>query len=169
MQTKVWQGQLLEAGETILVLQVSYIFPLNSPYFVVPQDSQRPLCKTALCHGQFSPPSFSPRDFCSLSLPRLIKLSYPTIDAVQDHRIMGWFGLERPFKGHLVQPPPAMGRDSIHQVRQLRALPNLAFNISRDGEPTTSLGNLRVRRMENATRTDVRGFTGVTGNSNHPS
>jgi len=51
-------------------------------------------------------------------------------------------GLEGTFKGHLVQPPASMSRDIFNQTRLLRALSNLTLNVSRDGESTTSLGNL---------------------------
>jgi len=35
-----------------------------------------------------------------------------------------------------------MGRDPCHQPRLLQALSNLAFNTSREGAATASLGNL---------------------------
>jgi len=49
------------------------------------------------------------------------------------------------WKGALevIQPnPPAVSRDIFHWVRLLRALSNLAWNVSRDGASTTSLGSL---------------------------
>ncbi|KAK4830027.1 LOW QUALITY PROTEIN: hypothetical protein QYF61_008365 [Mycteria americana] len=46
------------------------------------------------------------------------------------------------FKGHLVQPLPAMSRDIFSWIRLLRAPSNLTLNVSRDGASTTSLGNL---------------------------
>lgn len=153
MQTKYGRVSFWRLQRGSWFCKALQIFPLNLPSFVVPQDSQGPYSRTALCRIQLSPPSFSTRAFCSLSLAILSKLSYPTTDAVQDHRIMECFGLERTFKCHLVQPPSAMDRDIFQQVRQLRTLPNLAFNVSRDGESITSLGNLRVRRMKNARRT----------------
>ena len=56
------------------------------------------------------------------------------------HRIMGCFGLEGTFRGHLAHPP-AMSRDPFHQPRPLRAPSNLALNVPRDGASTSSLGN----------------------------
>ena len=50
-------------------------------------------------------------------------------------------GLGGTFRGHLAQPPAA-SRDIFNQTRLLRAPSNLAWNVSRDGAPTTSLGNL---------------------------
>ena len=38
--------------------------------------------------------------------------------------------------------PPAMGRDTFHFTRLLKASSNLALNTSREGASTTSLGNL---------------------------
>jgi len=38
--------------------------------------------------------------------------------------------------------PPAMGRDTFHQTRLLKAPCNLASNTSREGAATASLGNL---------------------------
>ena len=35
-----------------------------------------------------------------------------------------------------------MSRDIFNQIRLIRALSNLALNVSRDGASTTSLGNL---------------------------
>jgi len=52
-----------------------------------------------------------------------------------------YFGLEGRFKGSPVQPP-AMGIDIFNWIRVLRAWSNLAWNVSRDGASTTSLGNL---------------------------
>jgi len=56
-------------------------------------------------------------------------------------RITDWFGWEETFQGHPV-PPPAMGRDIFKEIRVLRALSNLAWNVSRDGASPTTLGNL---------------------------
>jgi len=58
-----------------------------------------------------------------------------------NHRLTECFGLERTFRGHLVQPP-AMSRDIFNQTRLLRAPSNLTLNVSRDGALTTSLGNI---------------------------
>jgi len=56
-------------------------------------------------------------------------------------RITAWFGLEGTLK-----PPssnlPAMGRDTFHQTRLLRAPPNVALNTAREGAATASLGKL---------------------------
>jgi len=49
--------------------------------------------------------------------------------------------LERPFRGHLAQPP-AVSRDISNQVRVLRAPSSLAWNASWGGASTASLGNL---------------------------
>jgi len=38
--------------------------------------------------------------------------------------------------------PPAVSRDIFNQTRLLRALSNLALNVSKDEASTTSLGNL---------------------------
>jgi len=38
--------------------------------------------------------------------------------------------------------PPAMSRDIFNSLGVLRAPANLAWNVSRDGASTTSLGNL---------------------------
>jgi len=38
--------------------------------------------------------------------------------------------------------PPAMGRDTSHQTRLLKAPSNLALNTAREGAATASLGNL---------------------------
>jgi len=80
----------------------------------------------------------------------VVKL-YP---ATELFRITEWFELEGTFKGHLIPPPPATGRDSFHQTRLLRATSNLALNAAREGAATASLGNLfqglttlRVKRV----------------------
>jgi len=52
---------------------------------------------------------------------------------------MIWVG--RDFKDYLV-PTPAMGRDTFHQTRLLKAPSSLALNTSREGAATASLGNL---------------------------
>jgi len=39
-------------------------------------------------------------------------------------------------------PPPAIGRDTFHQTRLLRAPSNLASNTAREGAVTASLGSL---------------------------
>jgi len=49
--------------------------------------------------------------------------------------------VERDLKGLLV-PNPAMGRDTFHQTRLLRAPSYLALNTAREGASTASLGNL---------------------------
>jgi len=49
--------------------------------------------------------------------------------------------MEGSFRGHLPNPP-AVSRDIFSYGRLLRALSNLALNVSRDGASTTSLGNL---------------------------
>jgi len=41
-----------------------------------------------------------------------------------------------------VSNPPAMGRDTFHWTRLLRAPSNLALNTAREGASTASLGNL---------------------------
>ena len=51
---------------------------------------------------------------------------------------LGWEG---PFKDHLVQPL-AMGKDTFHQTRLLRAPSSLALNAARERAATASLGNL---------------------------
>ena len=56
--------------------------------------------------------------------------------------IIECFGLEGTFRGHLAQSPCSDSRDIFNYIRLLRAPSNLAFNISRDGASTTSLGNL---------------------------
>jgi len=48
----------------------------------------------------------------------------------------------RDLKDHLGPTPPAMGRDTFHQVRLLRAPSNLALNTTRKGSSTTSPGYL---------------------------
>ena len=57
-----------------------------------------------------------------------------------NHRIVESLELEETFKGHLVQLPYSeRGHLQLHQV--LRAPSSLTLNVSRDGAPTTSLGN----------------------------
>jgi len=51
---------------------------------------------------------------------------------------LGWKGPYRSSGSN----PPAMGRDSFHQTRLLRAPSNLALNTAREGAATASLGNL---------------------------
>ena len=53
---------------------------------------------------------------------------------------MVWTGRE--LKDHLIPNPSAMGRDTFHQTRLLRALSNLALNTSRERAATDSLVNL---------------------------
>lgn len=36
----------------------------------------------------------------------------------QNYILIEWFGLEETFKDHLVQPPPAMGRDVFHFMQK---------------------------------------------------
>ena len=55
--------------------------------------------------------------------------------------IIEWFVLEGILKTIQFQPP-AMGRDTSHQNRLLKALSSLASNTCRDGASTASLGNL---------------------------
>jgi len=50
----------------------------------------------------------------------------------------GWKGPQRSSSPN----PPAMGRDTFHWTRFLKALSNLALNTSRDGASTASLGSL---------------------------
>jgi len=66
----------------------------------------------------------------------------PTIPVTSSkgHRITERFGLEGTFRGHLAQPP-AVSRDISSSIRLPRAPSNLAFDVSRDGASTTSLGN----------------------------
>ena len=52
-----------------------------------------------------------------------------------------WFGLKGPYRS-CSSNTPAMGRDTFHQTRFLKAPSNLAFNISREGTAIASLGNL---------------------------
>ncbi|PKU29536.1 zinc finger ccch domain-containing protein 11a [Limosa lapponica baueri] len=55
--------------------------------------------------------------------------------------ITEWFGLEGTLK--IIQfQPPALGRDTSHHTRVVKAPSNLALNPSRDGAATASLGNL---------------------------
>jgi len=51
---------------------------------------------------------------------------------------LGWKGPSRSPRSI----PPAMGRDSFHQTRLLRAPFNLALNAAREGAATASLSNL---------------------------
>lgn len=55
--------------------------------------------------------------------------------------IIEWAGLERTFKGHLVQPA-AMGRDIFKQSKLLKALSNVALDVPKDEAPNSSLGSL---------------------------
>ncbi|TRZ26531.1 hypothetical protein HGM15179_000556 [Zosterops borbonicus] len=58
-----------------------------------------------------------------------------------NHRLTERFGVEEISKIISFQPP-AMGRDTFHQTRLLRAPSSLALDTSRDGTSTTSLGSL---------------------------
>ena len=50
------------------------------------------------------------------------------------HRTTEWFGLEGPLK--IIQTkPPAMGRNTLHQTRLLKAPSSLALNTAREGQP----------------------------------
>jgi len=51
---------------------------------------------------------------------------------------MGWKGPYRSSGSN----PPAMGGDTFHQPRLLKAPSNLALNTARKGAATASLGNL---------------------------
>ena len=66
-----------------------------------------------------------------------------------------WFGLEGTLKIIWFQPP-AMGRDTFHQPRLLRAPSNLALSTAREGAATASLGNLG------------QGLTALTGKNFFP-
>ena len=56
-------------------------------------------------------------------------------------RIIESFQLEGTLKGHLVQLPcNKQGHLQLHQ--ELRALGSLTLDVSRDGAPTTFVGNL---------------------------
>jgi len=57
------------------------------------------------------------------------------------NKIVERLGLDRTFKGHLVQLLVVI-RDIFHWIRLLRAPSNLTWNVSRDGASATSLGNL---------------------------
>jgi len=70
-----------------------------------------------------------------------ITLEHALLLANLNHRIIAYFGLEGTFRGHLVQLP-AVSRDIFNYTRLLRAPSNLALNVSRDGDSTTSLGNI---------------------------
>jgi len=54
---------------------------------------------------------------------------------------MEWFGLEGTLQIIWFQPP-AMGRDTFHQSRVLRAPSNLVLNTAREGAATATLCNL---------------------------
>jgi len=82
------------------------------------------------------------------SSPSRFVPSFPSFGKTNDsylyrnsHRITECFGLGGTFRGHPAQPP-AVSRDIFNWVRLLRAPSNLAWNVSRDGASTTSLGNL---------------------------
>jgi len=49
-------------------------------------------------------------------------------------------GMEGAFKDNLVQPLHAMGRDTFHQIRLLKAPSNLTLNTSNDGASRISMG-----------------------------
>jgi len=53
---------------------------------------------------------------------------------------MVWVGKD--LKDHLVPTPPAMGMDTFHYTRLLKAPSSLALNLSMEAACTTSLGNL---------------------------
>jgi len=58
------------------------------------------------------------------------------------YKIIEWVGLKGSFKDHLFQPLfRGQGHLSLDQVPQNPALSSLAWNTSRDGASTTSLGN----------------------------
>ena len=57
-------------------------------------------------------------------------------------RIIGWFGLGGTLEGGLVQGAPAVSRDIFKEMGLLRAPSSLPLNVSGDGAPTSSLGNL---------------------------
>jgi len=48
--------------------------------------------------------------------------------------------VRRDLKDHLVPSPPAMGRDTFHKTRLLKAPSSLALNMAREEASTTSLG-----------------------------
>jgi len=58
---------------------------------------------------------------------------------LQNHRMI-WVG--RDLTDHLAPTPPAMGRDTFHWTRLLKAPSSLALNTAREGEATPALGNL---------------------------
>lgn len=60
---------------------------------------------------------------------------------VNHHRINKWFWLEMILKIISFQLP-AMGRDSLHWIRLLRAPSSTALSTTRDGASTTFLDNL---------------------------
>ena len=69
-----------------------------------------------------------------------VALSYMPLVALSlssyNHRI-----IERFIEDHVVLTP-AVGRDTFHQIRLLKAWSNLALNTSSEGASTASLGNL---------------------------
>jgi len=65
----------------------------------------------------------------------------PSLYSMLNHRTIKWFGLEGTLKITWFQPP-AMGRDTFHQTRLLRAPSNPALNTAREGAATASVGNL---------------------------
>jgi len=60
------------------------------------------------------------------------------LQVIESQNGLGWKGFSRSSSSN----PSAMGRDTFHYTRLLKAPFNLASNTAREGAATASLGNL---------------------------
>ena len=107
----------------------SAVFPAAE----IPVGADRRFCLICRCSDAWPLQRFA---FCentnSSGIVQELKVS------LESQNGLGWKGPYRSSSSN----PPAMGRDTFHQTRLLKAPANLALNTAREGAATASLGSL---------------------------